>query len=64
MNDEENKTTNGNGTAADSKLKITEYVVSDDTPFLSSSAQIKVYSLNDHFYINDFISDIDHPPQL
>lgn len=64
MNDEENKTANSNSTAAASKLKITEYIVSDDTPFLSSSIQIKVYAFTDHFYLNDFISDIDHPPQL
>lgn len=63
MNDEENKSTNGDAALPDSKLKITEYVVSDDTSFPIISAQNKVHAIPDHLYLNDFISEIDHPPQ-
>ncbi|HMQ67520.1 MAG TPA: hypothetical protein PKA90_00435 [Ignavibacteria bacterium] len=64
MNDEENKTTNNNSTAANSKLKITEYVVIDVNIDLISFRKSKSYSTNLFFNLQDYISDIDHPPQL
>lgn len=64
MNDEENKTNNNNATAADSKLKLTECVISDETIDLNSFKKILRYSANLHLNLKDYISDIDHPPQL
>ena len=64
INAEDNTTGNENGTAADSKLKITEYVVTDDTPVIISIKQKKSYSINYHLKLQEFITDIDHPPQL
>lgn len=64
INAEDNKTGSENGTAADSKLKITEYVVTDDTPILYSVKQKKLFSIDYHLNLQEFITDIDHPPQL
>lgn len=62
MNDEDNK--NNNGTTADIKLKLTEFVVTDHSPFLNSNQTDLFYSDNYLIPFKDICTDIEHPPQL
>jgi len=62
MNEEDNK--NNNSTASVLKLKITEYVTSEYSPALASGQSNIFYPDNFLIPVNQFCSDIDHPPQL
>lgn len=62
MNEEDNK--NNNGTASVLKLKITEYVTSEYSLALASGQSNIFYPDNLLIPVNQFCSDIDHPPQL
>mgnify|MGYP001400339087 CR=1 FL=1 len=62
MNDEDNK--NNNGTSSDIKLKLTEYVVTENSPELISSRTDLFYSDNYLIPNKDIFSEIEHPPQL
>lgn len=62
MNEQDDK--NNKGTSAEIKLKITDYLLTDYLENLYPGNLNEIYSIDKFKQVQDFYSDIDHPPQL